>query len=405
MTREMADRGARMVDNKKRATELMVAIGVDMSREGPVKVAIAALHLDEAEARGWERARQHFNDQAAEVERLRSFIASCAEREDGRIARAAEALARDMAMAEPEPSHEAREAAIWRLYKREQAENTRLRRDIPQTTADAYVRVLDACCKALDLGGVSASRLAELIGATVGELRRGGLQRVVNALFDAAETAALARAEGREALPHRLDALEVVADAARAWDASLEGNGQRPDIARAVVIRALRVLDGYRALPTPECATCDDRGRVWDGDCGDVAACPGCAVWGVWFTRHEDDECGSQYSSWVRDDGDTVWLGSRKSAGLVAERVGRAEVRRYVPEAIEQGEPETTEGKPAGLAPVPRGHCGRCDRCGALQKDHDTADRLHGWHACTFTIPRRTHCAGCGAPYETTEGK
>jgi hypothetical protein len=34
---------------------------------------------------------------------------------------------------------------------------------------------------------------------------------------------------------------------------------------------------------TPDCITCMDRGRVWDGPDGETKACPGCALWGVWF--------------------------------------------------------------------------------------------------------------------------
>lgn len=45
-------------------------------------------------------------------------------------------------------------------------------------------------------------------------------------------------------------------------------------------------------------------------------------------------------------------------------------------------------------APVPRGHCGRCGYCG---------EPMHGQpkqHADCWTKGPRSHCAGCGAPYE-----
>lgn len=55
------------------------------------------------------------------------------------------------------------------------------------------------------------------------------------------------------------------------------------------------------------------------------------------------------------------------------------------------------------LAPVPRGHCGRCDRCG-----WEFAKMAHGGcipAGCSMRpLPdERTHCPGCGAPYETSE--
>lgn len=44
---------------------------------------------------------------------------------------------------------------------------------------------LNIICEALDLGGVSASRLAEMLGQPMVEMRTAGIQRVANALFDA----------------------------------------------------------------------------------------------------------------------------------------------------------------------------------------------------------------------------
>jgi hypothetical protein len=46
-------------------------------------------------------------------------------------------------------------------------------------------------------------------------------------------------------------------------------------------------------------------------------------------------------------------------------------------------------------APVPRGHCGRCDRCENPRPCSDQKD-------CKYRSLQqlRTHCAGCGAPYQ-----
>lgn len=45
--------------------------------------------------------------------------------------------------------------------------------------------------------------------------------------------------------------------------------------------------------------------------------------------------------------------------------------------------------------PVPRGHCGRCDRC-ELPKSQCIG------HFGDSYKPPRTHCAGCGAPYKVS---
>ncbi len=50
---------------------------------------------------------------------------------------------------------------------------------------------------------------------------------------------------------------------------------------------------------------------------------------------------------------------------------------------------------------VPRGHCGRCDRCGCtLLGDFSHTAGGHTRACLKGKVEPRTHCAGCGLPYE-----
>ncbi len=55
------------------------------------------------------------------------------------------------------------------------------------------------------------------------------------------------------------------------------------------------------------------------------------------------------------------------------------------------------------LAPVPRGHCNRCDHCGAL---FGRASGCHPQQCWAHERPdQRSTCAGCGAPFEQAAGR
>lgn len=94
-----------------------------------------------------------------------------------------------------------------------------------------------------------------------------------------------------------------------------------PPVAAAGVCAAPIIQEGVTTWvvvsKTPDCQTCMDRGRVWDGDDGKTKPCPACAVWGVWL----ETRGLPIYSS--------MWL-QEEVSGLPPRRMSRAAAERYV---------------------------------------------------------------------------
>ena len=74
-------------------------------------------------------------------------------------------------------------------------------------------------------------------------------------------------------------------------------------------------------IKTPDCLTCMDRGRVWEGDDGETQTCPICTKWGVWLVAHDAHEWGEPVRCMTRRQADGL------AASYNAGSVWRAEVR------------------------------------------------------------------------------
>lgn len=94
---------------------------------------------------------------------------------------------------------------------------------------------------------------------------------------------------------------------------------------------------------------------------------------------------------------------------LVAEalaNVHRANGTRCASHDVCEGEIEGIDdagpapGPPKGLSPVPRGHCGRCDRCGWPFAQPGDYGCRPGDCSQRPALPLRESCIGCGAPFE-----
>lgn len=125
----------------------------------------------------------------------------------------------------------------------------------------------------------------------------------------------------------RDEAKTVVVEAAR----DLMGTWSHTT-ARDRAVNHLRAMTtAYDALPKPECSTCDDRGRVWDGTNGETKSCPSCAIWWVWvIDPHAGGTERDPKEHWAK-----FGTGPRGVRRIDAERVAdhyktwRVEVRRY----------------------------------------------------------------------------
>lgn len=109
-------------------------------------------------------------------------------------------------------------------YKDEISRLTKERDEARGYGSAAYT--INVICDALDLGGVSASKLAEMLGQPLSQLRPVGLQRVANAIFDAChgEVYESELEDAKETISH-LKRREPTADEAD----QCEGKSQDPD--------------------------------------------------------------------------------------------------------------------------------------------------------------------------------
>lgn len=93
--------------------------------------------------------------------------------------------------------------------------------DTPTTEArlDGVCHALDCLVRAYDLGGVSASKLAEMLGYRVGDLHGAGLQAVANVTFEAGTELpeALSQRDALAAEVARLRPLAELGALALAW--------------------------------------------------------------------------------------------------------------------------------------------------------------------------------------------
>lgn len=108
--------------------------------------------------------------------------------------------------------------------------------------------------------------------------------------------------------------------------------------------------------------------------------------------------------NWRNDDGGRPWeltvtLNAFRSQKLSAPSLPEAKseaislVRARLVEALAAVGGAIEAGKPR----VPRGHCGRCDRCGWLIGDKNCTPQNCSTRPM---LPRREVCAGCGLPFE-----